>query len=96
VGSRGRPAAKPIRDDRLDKAEKVCNDVAGCYSGRIDAIERLAAVEDARGHSTLAAALWRKAARWALAFPDFDAAADDNFDQASAFDDAAAARPPSS
>jgi hypothetical protein len=79
-----------IQEGRLEEAEKACEDLLSRYPDQLDGIDRMARVEKARGHHAVAAALWRRAAAWALAMPDFETeTVDDYREQARAMDDAA-------
>ncbi len=61
-----------IKEDRLDKAEKMCHELLSRYPDQIDGIDRLAEVYEARRNNKKAAEYYRKAAAFAQNNPGFD------------------------
>lgn len=68
-----------IKQDRLDEAEKACQELMRTYPDQIDGIHRLAEVYEARGEKKKAAEYYRKAAEFAEAAEGFDEQSVKNF-----------------
>ena len=61
-----------VRENRLDKAEKVCRKLLKKYPDQVDGIERSAYVCEARGERKKAVELYHQAAEFAKTHEGFD------------------------
>jgi len=61
-----------IEEGKLDQAEEVCRLLSKRYPDQVDGIERMAAVEEARGNYAHAAQYYLKAAAFVKGKPEYD------------------------
>ena len=61
-----------LQAGKIDQAELAAKELLERYPEVVDGLERMAMVEEARGHSNLAADYYRKAAHFTRSHPGYD------------------------
>ena len=73
-----------LEEGKIDEAEEVCKLLSKRYPDQVDGIERMAAVEEARGNYSQAARHYLEAAAFVKGRPDYDPQSEEGYRQMAA------------